>query len=47
MTFVTDYEHTITAITWIFEKLAAKNISLEKWVETFLNPKYVSKVLSE
>jgi len=46
-TFVTGYEHRIDTITRAFEKLAAKRTYWEKWVKTFLSPKYASKMLSQ
>jgi len=45
--FVRDYEHLTATIARTFEKLAMKRSYWEKWVETFLSPKYASKVLSK
>lgn len=46
-TFIMDYDHMIATIVRIFEKLAAKKTYWEKWVKTFLSPKYASKMLNE
>ncbi len=46
-TFVRDYEHMTTTIARAFEKLAAKRTYWEKWVQTFLSPRYASKILSQ
>jgi len=46
-TFVRDYEHMTATVAQAFEKLAAKRTYWEKWVQTFLSPKYASKILSQ
>jgi putative transposase len=45
--FVRDYEHLTATIARAFEKLAMKRSYWEKWVETFLSPKYASRLLSK
>jgi putative transposase len=47
VTFVRDYEHLTATITRAFEKLTMKRRYWEKWVETFLSPKYASRLLSK
>jgi len=46
-TFIMGYEHMISTISRAFEKLVAKRTYWERWVKTFLSPKYASKMLSE
>jgi putative transposase len=46
-TFVRDYEHMAATIARAFEKLAMKRSYWEKWVKTFLSPRYASKLLSK
>lgn len=46
-TFVRDYEHMAATIARAFEKLAVKRSYWEKWVKTFLSPRYASKLLSK
>ena len=46
-TFVRDYEHLTTTIATACENPATKRTYWEKWVKTFLGPKYAAKMLSQ
>lgn len=46
-TFITGYEHLTATIGEAFEKLVVKRSYWEKWMKTFLSPKYASRLLRE